>query len=305
MSPQLPAAGLMPYNFEIKVLLDPSKVLYPDDHPTTANNPLPDLLAAFNINPDYTAAPPKKFSLRYLDTSSQSLRSHHWTIRARKPNTDTRIEFTWKMRYDISPTGPVQEAINDALDLARNDRFDADETDWKAQVEWGASPEDLTRPTTLSVSNDKKKDTIPPLPKGDTTLPPVSVLRQIALAENPGKFKKWRPEEVGAGWGQTMVTASGGYGPVDLTRYFGTWEGYEVFVEVWRVRREKGSMELENLVEASFKFNPPNAGGIVYPQEVHDGLVEYVKRLGWYVEGGAKTELVLDWYPCDDAPSPS
>jgi len=111
--------------YEVKVYLSPEKVLTADNEPT---KPVLDLLGI--------QGGPTKLRMLFLDGKRRDLHAEGWDVRFRDIEGEKKLELTYKKRY------PVQgDDIDAALDAAARQGFDAGESDYEAEVEWGFSPD--------------------------------------------------------------------------------------------------------------------------------------------------------------------
>ena len=110
-SPQVAAA--VP-NYEVKLFLDPTKVLDVEFKPTKLADRTLDLK---NSN--------RKISMQFLDVQPNHFKAEGWTIRARKFEGSDKLELSYKRRYPIAP-----EQLAEALAAAGADGFHAREDDY-------------------------------------------------------------------------------------------------------------------------------------------------------------------------------
>ncbi|KAK0704356.1 hypothetical protein B0H67DRAFT_591189 [Lasiosphaeris hirsuta] len=160
-------------NYEVKLILNPNLVLNPASHA-----PIPALLAAFSLSPT-----PTKMNIQFLDDDNKTIYGADWSPRIRRTEGKPGFELTYKKRYPITAGN-----VDVALETANTDGFDASDTKYEAQVEWGY------KNMTLSVSHDKK------FPGGEVSsldLPDAAAARSMLSEEAPEKFKNFG---VGKGW---------------------------------------------------------------------------------------------------------
>jgi len=91
--------------YEVKLLLDPSKVLNSHYELDLAIKEL------FRVN-----TVEKRMDVQYLDTDDRGILQQDWSVRVRKMDGDTDLELTYKKRYKI-----IDGDSEAALELARND----------------------------------------------------------------------------------------------------------------------------------------------------------------------------------------
>lgn len=261
------ASKLVP-DYEVKLLLKPSEVLGSD-------NKLKDKVrSAFNI-PSST----KKMNIQFMDTKEKDIYNKGWNLRIRKTENDEEFELTYKKRYSVDEelSPPSKDKIDAALRTAEQDGFDP--RIYEAQVEVGY------RKQTLSISHD---EAVPDTGFRGMDLPLVEDSRKFLINKAPDKFKDWLPNN----WGTNHLCDSIIYGPVLAKRSKGTWEGFELLLEVWPIRKSKTDESLELIVEASFKT--PDLQKAV---EGHASLEKFLRERGWFLEEDSlKTKLIMERY---------
>lgn len=295
-------------NFEVKLLLNPSTVL-----DATTSKPFPSFLSLFNIDPQTTT--PIQMTIQFLDTDkTQEIYNAGWSPRIRRMKDEPKkIELTYKKCYTIplsillpeigtpplnpfnaDPNTPVtvfSSAIDTVLTQASVDGFDASETDYDAQVEWGYAK------LTLSISRKKKErvaDWDIPVPDpsspGPIELPNEEKSREMLMKKAPKKFDNWGGIK---GWGTEALSKSRIYGPVLAERYEGKWEGLDVDIEIWPIRAAGSSgQEWENTMEISFKVDEVGDA-----QTKQGELLALLKEGGYWLEGDSlKTGLIMERY---------
>lgn len=254
------AANLTP-TYEVKFMLD-------DDILNSDLTIQSDVQDAFDL-----PAKAQKIAVEYFDTSDKQLDSEGWNVRFRKKEDKDNFEMTYKKRYSIA-----NGDINAALTLANQQGFDASDTNYEAEVDWGYSKQ------TLSLSNDKKSKAT----TSGATLPADSKALSLLVDNLPGKLKKWKD---GSSWGEKQLKVSRAYGPVVASKYEGSWNGIDVDVEIWPIRNASGT-GTEPVIEISFKTDDYNTAATDRQQ-----LMNYLKQEGWLVpQDSLKTQLVLDRY---------
>lgn len=256
-------SNMAPPNYEVKLLMDPAKVLGPDFKLTSA------VLAEFSMPKSVT-----KMNVQFLDTPEKEIYDAGWNLRIRKVEGKPDFELTYKKRYPISD-GDIDAAVV----IANNqDGFDAD-PDYEAQVEWGFQKQ------TLSISRDKKASGSG---FSDTELPGKDKSREILIGKSPGKFEDWGGVE---NWGITALKLARIFGPVLAKRSIGTWKGTQLYIEVWPIKDEKGT-GIEYVVEASFKTESRTEAA-----EKHDALVACLQAKDWFLaKDSLKTQLIMERY---------
>ncbi|WCT57243.1 hypothetical protein PQ456_06960 [Paenibacillus kyungheensis] len=254
------AANLTP-TYEVKFMLD-------DDILNSDLTIQSEVQNAFDL-----PAKAQKIAVEYFDTSDKQLDSEGWNVRFRKKEDKDNFEMTYKKRYSIA-----NGDINAALTLANQQGFDASDTNYEAEVDWGYSKQ------TLSLSNDKKSKAT----TSGATLPTDSKALSLLVDNLPGKLKKWKD---GSSWGEKQLKASRSYGPVMASKYEGSWNGIDVDVEIWPIRNASGT-GTEPVIEISFKTDDYNTAATDRQQ-----LMNYLNQEGWLVpQDSLKTQLVLDRY---------
>ncbi|WP_017811305.1 CYTH domain-containing protein [Paenibacillus shenyangensis] len=255
------AAANMTPGYEVKFVLN-QNVLDPDSTPDA------ELTSAFAL-----PGTAQKIAVEYFDTDEQSLNEQGWNVRLRKKEDKKNYEITYKKRYAVA-----NGDINAALNLANKEGFDADDTNYEAEIDWGYSKQ------TLSLSNDKDVKAS----DSKATLPSDSKALGMILDKLPGKLDDWNDQ---SHWGKQQMEDSRAYGPIMASKYKGTWNGLEVDVEVWPIRSADGSTT-EPVIEISFKADE-YADAATNRQK----LMDYLNKEGWLVpQDSLKTQLVLDRY---------
>ncbi|TPG68178.1 hypothetical protein EEL31_06285 [Brevibacillus laterosporus] len=256
------AAGNLEPDYEVKLLLDPDQVLSSD------HKLLPEVLKAFNM-PDSVI----KMNVQFLDTDDQDLNQEGWISRIRKSDSKEHLELTYKKRYPIK-----NDDIDATLTQANKDGFDATDTDYEAQVEWGYKQK------TLSISREKK---VKQSGYQGTELPSLADSIKLVTTNIPGKLDKW----LYAGWGKEKLEQARIYGPVLAKRYTGTWNGLKTYVEIWPIKAASGN-SVEYIVEASFKTAKSSVA-----VEKQKKLIVFLKEKGWFLpKDSLKTALILERY---------
>ena len=280
-------------NFEVKVLLNPDNAI---ERRGLTPQPVENLLKTFNIP---TGESKIAMAVQYLDTGkTKTIYTAGWSPRIRRMADDAkRIELTYKKRYTIplpdtlttfnaDPNTDVsiyQTAINQVLVLAAADGFDASETDYDAQIEWGYQK------LTLSITRKKKEKAAEWDLGGDSsTLPDEETSRKMLIKQAPGKFKNWKGVH---GWGAETLKEARVYGPVNAFRWEGKWDGGEVDIEIWPVKGAgEGGVDL--IGEVSFKTDDASVA-----KERQGRLIEVLRGGGWFLEGDSlKTQIIMDRY---------
>ncbi|GIC88696.1 uncharacterized protein Aud_005094 [Aspergillus udagawae] len=250
-------------DYEIRLLLNPTLVLSPENELTDT------VQSTFGISP----SEPTKLDVQFLDTNSKELYTAGWSARIRKIDTEDHIELTYKKRYEI--TGGDIDA---ALAAANNDGFNVGNTKYEAQVEWGYQKQ------TLSISRKKPRANSE---NSGTGLPGIHDSREMLINEAPGKFDNWKPNK----WGTTMLAASRIFGPVHASRSTGSWNGMQVYLEVWPLVGLAGK-GIEYIVEISFKTESRKTAAIE-----QGNLAAFLQCKGWLLKKDSlKTQLIMERY---------
>ena len=198
----------VPTCYEIRISMDPDKVLDEDHHLRQQ------YFDEFGLSEDY-----ERYGAVYFETPDRAFDSEGWegTICMREDEEADSFELTFKKRYPVSG-----EDIDGALCLARADGFDPADQTWNPCIEWGYSG--------LSLSLSAKREcpaqgcrTIADLSRSDA----AQMLIEYAL-EIEGNRKA-------EDWGSRAVTEAGIAGPVYFNRYTGRFEDHKVEIEVWEI----------------------------------------------------------------------
>jgi hypothetical protein len=253
--------NMMP-DYEVRLLLNPAAVLTPKQELKDT------VLSAFEIPPLAT-----RINVQFLDNSSKELYAADWSARIRKTENEEDFELTYKKRYAI--TGGDIEA---ALTTANNDGFNANNTKYEAQVEWGYQKQ------TLSIS---RKKSVSDFRNSGTDLPGISHSREMMIKEAPEKFDNWMFKK----WGTGTLAESRIFGPVLISRSIGLWNGMRLYFEVWPLLKSAGT-GVEYLVEASFKTRSHKTASIE-----QSNLATFLQSKGWFLEqDSVKTQLIMERY---------
>nr|WP_322903346.1 hypothetical protein [Paenibacillus sp. SGZ-1009] len=254
------AAANMTPTYEVKFVLKQA-VLNADGTPTN------ELSSAFNL-----PSKPQKIAIEYFDTNNQKLNEAGWNVRLRKKENKTKYEMTYKKRYAIE-----NGDIDAALDEANKDGFDANDTNYDAEVDWGYSKQ------TLSLSNDKDSKA----PDSSASLPSAKKALELVIDNIPGKLENWKSSN----WGKDKLKNSRVYGPIMASKYEGSWNGLDVDIEVWPIRKADGE-GTEPVIEISFKADQYSDAS-----KKRDQLMQALQNKGWLLpQDSLKTQLVLDRY---------
>jgi hypothetical protein len=250
-------------DYEVKLLLDPSVVL------DTDRNILSSVMTTFNI-----ASAAIGMNIQFLDTDNREIYNSGWSARIRKLESSEKIELNYKKRYTVTDAN-----IDDALTTANEDGFDAGETKWDAQVDWGYEK------LTLSISRDKKT-----LGGGlsGLSLPDVEVAREILVKEVPNKFDNCRAE----GWGTAALSRSRVFGPVLAKRFVGAWGDIsKLYIEIWPIFISSKGVT-EHIVEVSFKEDDQKTASVR-----RNDLISLLRERGWLLpRDSLRTQLIMDNY---------
>jgi hypothetical protein len=249
-------------DFEVKLFLDPAKVLDVEFKPTRAAERT---LGLQDSN--------RKIAMLFLDGRPALLDPEGWNVRVRKFEGEEKFELSYKRRYRIEPG-----KLPDALAAAATDGFHAQESDYRAQVEWGFERQRL--------SFTRKKDfRVKGL--GGMNLPTVEEVRKVALEGLPGKLDRQKQP----GWARGVLTAGHLYGPVLGKRWTGDWQGPDLSFEVWLIKTGPGP-GYEPVVELSFK-EAKQAKAADY----RDKLRDFVRDQQWLIGNDVlKTKMILERY---------
>jgi hypothetical protein len=261
ISPTQAAPNMVP-DYEIRLLLNPTAVLSPE-HKLTHT-----VLSTFEMPSTVT-----KLNVQFLDKSSKELYAADWSARMRKIENEDDFELTYKKRYTI--TGGDIDA---ALTTANNDGFNAGNTKYEAQVEWGYQKK------TLSIS---RKKTIADTRNSGMDLPGTNDSRKMLIDEAPDKFDNWRSKK----WGTSTLAVSRIFGPVLARRSIGSWNGMPLYLEVWPILNVAGT-GIEYIVEASFKTESRKAASLEQTK-----LAVFLQKKGWFLaQDSLKTQLIMERY---------
>ncbi len=251
-------------NYELKVFLDPAVVLDQDKQLISSVN------SYFNI----TSV--EKLAVQFMDTDDLDMNNEGWAVRIRKKqaHTDSQFELVYKKRYPI-----VNGDIDAALMTAANEGFQASDTNYEAQVDWGYQKQ------TLSFSNKK---IITKSGYEGMELPTRKHSRSWSIDEAPGKYENWTSNN----WGTDLLNdVHKPLGPVSGKRSVGAWDNLEVYVEVWQILNENGT-SFDYIVEASFKVDDRQVA-----EDKKADLEDDMDFQGWFLPvDQLKTQMILERY---------
>lgn len=257
-----PASSNMFPDYEVKLLMNPRTALGADNKLKNA------VLDAFSMPKTVT-----KMNVAYLDTNAKDISGNGWSLRIRKIEDEDDFELSYKKRYAIT-----NDDINAALAQPNEDGFDASDTNYEPQVEWGGENKTLsvTYRTNVSQSGYNGLD-----------LPLINDARGLMIHNAPDKFSHW----LSGSWGTSKLQASRYYGPVLAKRSIGTWRGLKLYIEVWPIKSASGN-GTEYVVEASFKTHSATSASAK-----HNELAAYLKSKGWLLaQDSLKTQLIMERY---------
>ncbi|KAJ5725759.1 uncharacterized protein N7483_007116 [Penicillium malachiteum] len=118
--PTQAAPNMMP-DYKVRLLLSPEAVLDPK------KELMDTVRSALKISPTVS-----NMNVQFLDTSPKDLFDADWSVRIRKTEGQDDLELTYKKRYTIKDGD-----IDAALIAAKNDGFNAENSKYESQVEWG------------------------------------------------------------------------------------------------------------------------------------------------------------------------
>lgn len=263
LSPPAQAQELVMPDFEVKLPLNPAKVLGTGQEPTSS------VREALGLNGSVT-----KLRMLFLDSRNLSLHNAGWNVRVRKLEGQQDVEFTYKRRYSFG-----EASLATILTQAARGGFDAREKKYKAQVEWGLDKR------TLSLAR-KKLVKVGGLDAME--LPGPKKVREIGADKIPDKLDHLEA----AGWARKILEDAKVYGPVRGRRWSGEIDGLALDFEVWEILAEDGQ-DYEPIVELSFKTDDENKAASK-KQDLIDTLSHHQ---GWLLRDDVlKTELILKRY---------
>ncbi|MER5759433.1 hypothetical protein [Streptomyces sp. NPDC002082] len=261
MSPVAPVRA----GYQVKLLVDPDRVLDADGLPTAA------AAAALSLG-----APGRFEVAQYMDDAGRSLNGQGWIVRIRRHDDENRIRLAYKARFDIEGDGTDPAAVRRVMDRASGHNFCADDGNYSVQVNLSH-----TR-ATLDFTN-KKCRPVPGLEPGE--LPGLDASRALVLERLPGKLAKWAAKP--AGWAESVTASSRLHGPVRQANYPGRMLDHAMETQVSRLRTASG--ELAWFAEITAKGRTLRDA-----VELRSDLMGKLRAEGWLLERDAfKTELIL------------
>ena len=217
------AAETPNYTFEVKFLLDSTKVLGSD------NVPLKDLQDLFAV---------KKTNQRvvlYIDSSDRTFNNGGWINRVREKEGKKNIELAYKKRYAVQGTD-----VNAAIEKAIKDNPSLADGRYEAEIDWGYDK--MTLSFTNEVKIDKPKGGLKGMSQADLV---SALMANMPFDENGWMFARFKSATI------PNVRIAG---PVDYIRYMGSYKDVEIDIEVWQVKDSvitELSFEADNLESAT------------------------------------------------------
>ncbi|MCF3962266.1 hypothetical protein [Streptomyces fuscigenes] len=252
--------------FQVKLLVDPTKTL------GAGGTPLATADTAFGLGKASGVE-----AAEYLDSTSRQLQNQGWSVRVRHDDNDDEVKETYKKRYAIAGDGTDADALDDALDQAADDSFDADEEDYEAQVDLSYNQ------ATLDFSDDKKADA---KGLGSGKLPSAADARDDVVDDLPGKLDDLGSKDFAA----NILAAAHIYGPVVQTNYPGTLAGHTVELQITPMHGAPGGSGYWAEISADAKSLPAAV-------DLRDDIVDALNSRGWLIPQNAfKTEQILATY---------
>lgn len=256
------AAKNMTPTYEVKFLLDSNQVLN-SDH----------LLKKEYRNYFETGSDYLTMGILYLDTEMQDFNNQGWINRIRVKEGKSDFELTYKKRYSIQ-NGNIEEALT----LANQEGFDATDTNYSAEIDWGYSK------MTLSLSCKKEKSNTD---YDDLELPKKNAAIDMMKDKMPGKEEDWLYEN----WGKDTIENAKKAGPVYCYRYEGDYDGTDIDIEIMPIENQ-ASGEITYVTEASFKSDDYREAS-----EIRENMMNDLNELGILKhEDSLKTQMILDAY---------
>jgi hypothetical protein len=248
-------------DYEVKFFLDPAKTL------DNLNEPSRVVHDALDLSRSVT-----KLRMLFLDSKRHDLNEVGWNVRLRTIEGESGIELAYKKRFRIG-----DRPLSQILEQAAREGFGADDTNYRAQVEWGSRRTlSFTRKKTVHVQGVKGME-----------LPEEVDARRVAVDQIAGKLDRTKQ----TGWARGVLSEAHVYGPVKGRRWSGKLDGLKLDLEVWEVHMA-GGKGTEPIVELSFKEDD---GAKAESQRA--GLERFLKEKGWLLkEDVLKTELILQRY---------
>ena len=256
------AAENMVPTYEVKFLLDSDQVLNKDHRLKK------EYRNYFETSSDYLT-----MGILYMDTETQDFNNQGWINRIRVKEGKSDFELTYKKRYLIQD-GNTEEALM----LANQEGFDATDTNYSAEIDWGYSR------MTLSLSCKKEKSN-----KGydDLELPKKNAAIDMIKDRMPGKEENWLYKN----WGKEIIDDAKKAGPVYCYRYDGKYDGTDIDIEIMPIENQDSKV-ITYVTEVSFKENDYNGAN-----ELRSSLMDDLDELGILKhEDSLKAQMILDAY---------
>lgn len=277
LTPQQASAANGTPNYEVKFNLNPSIVV------DSSHNLISSVRSQFS-----TGSSSKAYRVQYMDTATGALDAQGWSDRIRKKSSDSTHQLQFKKRYPIT-----NGDITGALTTAANDGLNSSASGFEFQVDWTFSKQ------TLSVQYEKDV-TVSGYNGSGLNAPNLATSQTISVSNAPSQLKNW----TSSGWGTTQLNNSFIYGPIDFKRYEGSFDDYDLDIEVWTILNA-AKTGTEDIVEASFK-----ADTLSEATSARTDLMNLLTTKGWLVQSDVlKTSLIMERYapvaPTPDTAAPS
>lgn len=251
--------------YQVKLLVDPDRVLDADGLPTPA------AAAALSLG-----APGRVEVAQYVDDAGQSLNGQGWIVRIRRHDDENRIRLAYKARFEIEGDGTDPAAVRRVMDRARGHNFGSGDCNYTVQV-------NLSHTRATVDFTNKKCRPVPDLAPGE--LPGLDASRALVLERLPGKLAKWGAKP--AGWAESVTASSRLHGPVTQANYPGRMLDHVMETQVSRLRTASG--ELTWFAEITAKGRTLREA-----VELRCDLMGKLRAEGWLLERDAfKTDLIL------------
>ena len=263
--------SLIDLSYEVKLLLDPQKVL-DDDHLLKE-----DWKQAFGITNDYLP-----IEVIYLETSEKDFKREGWINRLRLKSGKQKVECTFKKRYPVTGTeiaAACEDAKKDGFVLPDKTDKETGDNLFEAGIDWGY--EEMT--LSLSAKDSSKL-------KDNESLASLTddEAKAFLLKAMPDIEADWKQSQ----WGITTLERSRTVGPIRFLRAKGNLENQNVTIEIWPVM-DKDKDEEHYIVELSFKTDDFTTAA-----EGKAQIIDYLDQEGILLhEDSLKTTMILDaWF---------
>lgn len=243
---------------EIKLLLDNECVL--DENRLLKES----IREAFQTGDEYQG-----IYVEYLDTAERDFLNSGWVNRIRLKEGKSKYTLTYKRRFSVTDNN-----LEPAVIEAGKEGFSISDARFPAEVDWGYSK------MTLSFSNESEVKSETPL---DINLLNHGDAIQMIAEHMPQEEINCKSDR----WGTNLINDAQIAGPIRFMRYSGTFEGYDIRIEIWPIESEG---KIEYITEFSAHVEDMDEAVVM-----HDSFIKSLDEMGIILHKDAlKTQMILN-----------